>query len=210
MVGCRLLTALVSVSLLFGMSALNQTADDGPLVEFLPARMDELLLRGMVTIYVKATAEMTGCRRLSCAMANTDIAEFVFGGEVTICAKQASNATHASNATLSLVLYGRRMGRTVFECQIEDIEPGTHNESGWMPLKIKYLIAVVRETSVLDKFFTPVISVIVVCTNICMGCAIDLDVIKAVLKRPVAPTIAFLSQFLAMPLVSNVSSHGSK
>ena len=81
-------------------------------------------------------------------MANTGIAEFIFGGEVTISAEQATNATHASNATL--LVYGRRMGHTVFECQIDDITPGSHNKSGWVPLKIKYFIAVVRETSVLD------------------------------------------------------------
>ena len=39
--------------------------------------------------------------------------------------------------------------------------------------------------------------------NVGMGCKIDLDVVKEVLRRPIAPTIGFCCQFIVMPLVSN-------
>ena len=35
-----------------------------------------------------------------------------------------------------------------------------------------------------------------------MGCAMDLDVVKESLRRPVGPAIGFVCQFLVMPLIS--------
>merc|ERR1719150_1621647 len=35
-----------------------------------------------------------------------------------------------------------------------------------------------------------------------MGCALDLKVIKEVLKKPIGPAIGFVSQFIFMPLCS--------
>ena len=52
MAGCPLLAALVAVSLLFGVSAVNETSEDGQLVEFEPALMDSLVLDKTETIDV--------------------------------------------------------------------------------------------------------------------------------------------------------------
>lgn len=63
----------------------------------------------------------------------------------------------------------------------------------------------------LSKFFnsnvllyhSPLFSIIllVIFANIGMGCKIDLDVVKEVLRRPIAPSIGFCCQFIVMPLV---------
>ncbi len=43
-----------------------------------------------------------------------------------------------------------------------------------------------------------------------MGCKLDLEVVKEVLKKPVAPDIVFASQFIIMPLVSTSKSFKEK
>ena len=43
-----------------------------------------------------------------------------------------------------------------------------------------------------------------------MGCALDLEVMKEVLRRPVGPCIGFLSQFLFMPICSVLPWSSSK
>ena len=45
------------------------------------------------------------------------------------------------------------------------------------------------------------IIVLAVILYIGYGCAIDLQIIWKVIKRPIAPAIGFLSQFVVMPLV---------
>ena len=201
MAGCPLLAALVAVSLLSGISAVNKTSDDGQLVEFLPAEMDSLVLDKTQTIDVQATHHMTGSRRLSCVVVNPDIVELVHGSSVTVCEGLSPNASLPH-----LTVRGLRMGRTSLECRIDNGVRGRDNVTMWTPLQGKYKIAVIREPHVLDPFFFGLISIIVVCVNIGMGCALDLEVVKTVLRRPVAPAIGFFSQFLVMPIVSQVSS----
>ena len=46
------------------------------------------------------------------------------------------------------------------------------------------------------------IIVLAVILYIGFGCAVDLQIIWKVIKRPIAPAIGFLSQFVVMPLVS--------
>ena len=195
MAGCPLLAALVAVSLLFGVSAVNKISEDGQLVEFAPALMDGLVLEKTETIDVLATHHLTGSRRLSCVVVNPDVVELVHGGSVTVCEGLSSNASLPH-----LTVRGLRMGRTSLECRIED------NVTMWAPLQGKYKIAVIREPHVLYPVFLGMVSIIIVCVNIGMGCALDLEVVKTVLRRPVAPAIGFFSQFLVMPIVSQVSS----
>ena len=201
MAGCPLLAALVAVSLLFGVSALNEASEDDQLVEFVPALMDSLVLGKTETIDVQATHHMTGNRRLSCVVVNPDIVELVHGGSVTVCEGLPSNASLPH-----LTVRGLRMGRTSLECRIDDGVRGRDNVTMWAPLQDKYKIAVIRKPHVLYPFFLGLVFILVLCVNIGMGCALDLEVVKTVLRRPVAPAIGFFSQFLVMPIVSHVSS----
>lgn len=59
-----------------------------------------------------------------------------------------------------------------------------------------------RGQRVLDKIFIHVVIAMVIVAYINMGCAIDLQVIKQTLCKPVAPAIGLASQYLFMPLVS--------
>ncbi|XP_066942403.1 ileal sodium/bile acid cotransporter-like [Macrobrachium rosenbergii] len=72
------------------------------------------------------------------------------------------------------------------------------------PVKVK----VQRGHRVLDKIFIHVVIAMVIVAYINMGCAIDLQVIKKTLRKPVAPLIGLMSQYLFMPLVSYAIGFG--
>ena len=64
-------------------------------------------------------------------------------------------------------------------------------------------------SSVLDKtlnnIFTMVVTCMIIINTVNMGGQLDLNVIKAVFKRPVGPLVGFISQFLLMPLVNKTT-----
>lgn len=53
-----------------------------------------------------------------------------------------------------------------------------------------------------SKIFGYSVAVLISLAYINMGCALDLEVVKKVLRRPVGPAIGLLAQFVFMPLVS--------
>lgn len=71
----------------------------------------------------------------------------------------------------------------------------------------KLAISVVRPMSQITKIFTISVAVLVSINYINMGCALDLNVVFSVLKRPIAPAIGFICQYTFMPLVNNFIIH---
>jgi sodium/bile acid cotransporter 3/5 len=64
-----------------------------------------------------------------------------------------------------------------------------------------YFSSVIHKDNGIRTIFTIVLTILVMTNNINMGCQLNLDVIKKVLKKPVSPAVGFMSQFLFMPLV---------
>jgi sodium/bile acid cotransporter 3/5 len=64
-----------------------------------------------------------------------------------------------------------------------------------------YFSSVIHKDNGIRTIFTIVLTILVMINNVNMGCQLNLDVIKKVLKKPVSPAIGFMSQFLFMPLV---------
>ncbi|GIY89281.1 hypothetical protein CDAR_59391 [Caerostris darwini] len=63
-------------------------------------------------------------------------------------------------------------------------------------------VSVVRRVRAISRAFTASVATLVSLNYINMGCALDLSVVKAVLKKPIAPSIGFVSQYAVMPLVA--------
>merc|ERR1719323_1532919 len=63
-------------------------------------------------------------------------------------------------------------------------------------------VEVVRKKTIQSKVFSYSVAILVSLAYINMGCALDLDVVKNTLKRPIGPAIGFICQFLVMPLLS--------
>lgn len=64
------------------------------------------------------------------------------------------------------------------------------------------LITVIREERTIDTIFTISVAILVSILYINFGCAMDWNVCRDTLRRPIAPAIGFFCQFLIMPLVN--------
>lgn len=63
-------------------------------------------------------------------------------------------------------------------------------------------VIIIREERTIDRVFTASIIALVSILYINFGAALDLGKVKEILVRPIGPLIAFVCQFLFMPLVS--------
>lgn len=63
-------------------------------------------------------------------------------------------------------------------------------------------VIIIREEKTIDRIFTASIVALVSILYINFGAALDLGKVKEILVRPIGPLIAFICQFLFMPLVS--------
>ena len=76
------------------------------------------------------------------------------------------------------------------------------NTLEWILADVNYDVVVIRGKKLLNDIFIVVVVVMVLIANVGMGCIIELKEVKEVLRRPVAPLIGFLCQFVIMPVVS--------
>lgn len=63
-------------------------------------------------------------------------------------------------------------------------------------------ISVIRKERIVDHLFVAVVTLLMMLAYVGMGCAVDLGAVKEVLKKPVAPIIGFMSQYVIMPLAA--------
>lgn len=64
------------------------------------------------------------------------------------------------------------------------------------------VVSVIRDKDLMQRIFIYSVAIVVSISYINFGCALDMDEVKLVLRRPVAPAIGFFSQYVCMPLVS--------
>lgn len=95
----------------------------------------------------------------------------------------------------SFLVRGNFLGKTSIRV-VKTVNGTIKDKSQLLP------VSVVRRVKVISKIFTISVAVLVSLNYINMGCALDLSVVKSVLKKPIAPGIGLVSQYVAMPLVS--------
>lgn len=100
------------------------------------------------------------------------------------------------DVTISLTIIGNRMGIATLSWSLLDQFDSRVLEEG------EITVGVVRKQESLQILFTIFVLILVQINNINMGCFLDLEMIRNVLAKPVAPLIGFLCQFLFMPLAS--------
>uniref|UniRef100_A0A1A9WDB0 Sodium-bile acid cotransporter n=1 Tax=Glossina brevipalpis TaxID=37001 RepID=A0A1A9WDB0_9MUSC len=66
----------------------------------------------------------------------------------------------------------------------------------------KLKLTIIRQQRIIDYVFTGSVALLVSLLYIIFGAALDLTILRNLLRRPVGPAIGFLSQFLLMPLLS--------
>lgn len=80
----------------------------------------------------------------------------------------------------------------------------TINHNGEIVRSNESNVIVTRRERVIDTIFTASVAILVSILYINFGCAMDWDLCKKTLRRPVGPVIGFVCQFLFMPLISYV------
>lgn len=99
----------------------------------------------------------------------------------------------------SFTIEGVFLGLTkVYLLRSSDISKPSLADNRSNPLEL----TVTRLQSIISTIFIISVSILVSLNYINMGCALDLDVVKSVLRKPIAPAVGFTSQYVCMPLVS--------
>lgn len=65
-------------------------------------------------------------------------------------------------------------------------------------------VAVIRKPRPVDKAFIYTVAILVSVAFVNMGCMLDLEIVKATLRKPIGPVIGFCCQYIFMPLVNLV------
>uniref|UniRef100_V5H338 Putative sodium-bile acid cotransporter n=2 Tax=Ixodes ricinus TaxID=34613 RepID=V5H338_IXORI len=91
---------------------------------------------------------------------------------------------------------GNFLGHAKVRLVLENGTRGGQDTSDVLP------VSVIRKQSLLSLAFTVSVAVLVSLNYINMGCALDMETVKNVLRRPIGPIVGFFSQYLAMPLVA--------
>lgn len=62
-------------------------------------------------------------------------------------------------------------------------------------------IAVVRKPQLIDKIFAICVVGLMSIIFINLGCVIDIEQLKQCVKKPIAPAVSFIAQFIILPIV---------
>ena len=117
------------------------------------------------------------------------------------------NDTFLLTDNVTVTVLGRLLGRTNMTIFVNTsdisqyVQGDNSNATSWYELPQKFRIVVSRKERSVDTIFTVVVIILVVVLNAAMGCKVDLTVVKETLKKPIAPVVGFLSQFILMPVV---------
>lgn len=83
--------------------------------------------------------------------------------------------------------------------------PNVHIRRNVATLMNQMRVLVIVHNQGLNDLFSLVLTLMIVINTVNMGGQLDLEVIKAVFKRPIGPVVGFVSQFVLMPLVSIIT-----
>jgi sodium/bile acid cotransporter 3/5 len=101
-------------------------------------------------------------------------------------------------SNISLRISGHFLGETDLKILVNQSLNGTikGDDPSWVEYIDAYNVIVTRESRPIDTAFTVSIIILVCIANIAMGCKTDIGVVKATLKKPIAPLTGLASQFL--------------
>ena len=108
------------------------------------------------------------------------------------------------NGNFSVTLKALFLGRAELNIYVNKSVDNSRQDSGstWYRLNVDYDVVVKRKDEPINTVFTAIVIILVCIANVAMGCKTDLQVVKATLKKPIAPVTGIMSQFILMPMVS--------
>lgn len=172
---------------------------------FDPAKLDGLVENDEQHVQISCNGSLSDFESvtLKIVSADSDVA-VVSSGNITLCHCEPLAGRNLSQ----FVIKGHFLGRTVINVETVNATQLAHSDhtapltvvNDSLPV-VDYHVSIVRKERFIDHLFLALVSLMVICANVGMGCKIDLVVVKEVLRKPIAPAIGFSCQYLIMPLV---------
>jgi len=107
----------------------------------------------------------------------------------------------ASEFNVTLNVTGTFLGFSNLEAKVVATKEDVVQEKG-TPEDLHITVTRSKAKKTASKIFGYSVAVLISLAYINLGCALDLKVMKEVLRRPVGPAIGFVSQFMFMPLAA--------
>lgn len=174
------------------------------LVQFSPGYIEELVQGDETVVYYNITGVEQGLSGnielyMKIHESEPEVARLVSNDTLQI--DLGDTSTWAGNITIQGVFLGRTY--LMFYQKLpegSELEGNATKEAA--ESQYRYHIAVIRPKRILDTVFIAVVAIVVLVPKVGMGCKLDLKVVRDVLKKPLAPIIGFICQFVIMPGVS--------
>ncbi|XP_013416883.1 ileal sodium/bile acid cotransporter [Lingula anatina] len=103
---------------------------------------------------------------------------------------------------LSLTVKGIFLGRTSILTTLYENQSVFENDGESLELPTNSIIEVLREPNPLYTVFLIVLSVVIGINIFGFGLMLDLEVVKEIFKKPIAPIVGFACQYIGMPLIA--------
>lgn len=150
---------------------------------------DVLYVDRVKTVYFNVTCDSSCSEGIAISSLDDDVASIT--GNVTYI------KTDANTYNGSFTVQGNLLGRTLLKFTLKD-STGRNQTV----IKSDYQVDVLRIPKALDTVFTVVVAILVGLNTIGFGCKLDLKVIKEILKKPSAPVVGFVCQYVGMPMIA--------
>ena len=204
---------IIFMSLTFRLSVTIATVDgatglleDIPLYSFEPTRLNGLIENSEEQVQVSCNRSLKqfDSVTLKVVSADPDIAT-VSSEKVISCQCEPVSTSNISQ----FVIRGHFLGRTVINVETLNATQPVKSVNGLpstvvnasLPV-VDYHVSVVRKQQFIEQLFLGLLSFVLICANVGMGCTTDLAVVKEIITKPIAPAIGFCCQYVIMPLVS--------
>ena len=115
----------------------------------------------------------------------------------------ASGEANGTSWTVPFKLHANFLGFAKVSAEVRTASPSSSSSPlvaarAQEPLKV----SAVRFKTLESKLFAYSVAALISLAYVNMGCALDLDVVRQTVRRPVGPAIGFACQFVVMPLLS--------
>ena len=109
--------------------------------------------------------------------------------------------------SLTVNVTGTFLGFTNLRAEVRETDEGNKNYVHHGSDRLDVVVTRSKAKKTASKIFGYSVAALISFAYINMGCALDLEVMKKVLKRPIGPLIGFISQFIFMPICSFILSY---
>ena len=158
------------------------TEDDTKLIDFQIANLDDFGDGGSLEVQVTSS--------------HPDIAQVHQMGKYAV-----ADFTPNTNWSGSFNITAKFLGYTQLVVKLWSSGAVSNKSSELLAESEPAKVSVIRLARKVDKAFIYTVAILVSVAFINMGCLLDMDIVKATLKKPIGPAIGFCSQYLFMPLV---------